>query len=709
MGHVARVVGVVGTMFLAAPLAFSMQTCPPDSPERLQSAIAVLDAPLPADQPLAFQQRIALLNDPILRCDGPNPAAALFRLFLRSRYGIRSAGAHPGLPEDPDLFERALVALQSLPPERVVAGAGTGLSDGLVDLALERLRQDWLLPAVAGLDASDRSLVETWQPPPDLPTRADALVELLAEDTPATLFSLTTGGGSLAEEVVHPIQDALLARMLEDFRERASLVRALCGVVTDGQLVGPAVQEVLRTFSSGDPPTMAAIQRAREATASARPWPRLQRPSVPPGRVPGLEARTVPTTSLADAVARPASLPSLEGGWMRLLAGLFLTIGAAGVGVGARSTARWTGPLFGLGLLLTIDGLTDACDIAPPASDHPLFQFIAQSGVELHPLDHQTVWVGGGSMRHATIRSVPAPDTRRVVFLGASTVHGSHYIREQTLPAQVAARIPGLEALNFGIGGTTSAGVAAAGRTALSLQPDALVVLYGHNEAAQFTRLALYNHTTGGRLSARLWLNHSGLYRLLTGVLRSDTSASAPPDLYRTGPPDRAEVQQLTTLAVQHLRQQLGGLFEAARSAGVPVLLVLPPTNYRFAHLQAFETPGPGDAADLQHLRDLAEASAQDGHPVEARQYFQEAIDRSASPREVVTPIRHELVHLGKQYGLPTLDAGAWMMAHAPDGVTPSGLFWDDVHPTAEGHAVLTELIAPVLSEVLDSPTTKSP
>ena len=45
--------------------------------------------------------------------------------------------------------------------------------------------------------------------------------------------------------------------------------------------------------------------------------------------------------------------------------------------------------------------------------------------------------------------------------------------------------------------------------------------------------------------------------------------------------------------------------------------------------------------------------------------------------------------------------AAAWMSAHAPDGVTPSGLFWDDVHPTAEGHDTLATLIGPILLDVL--------
>ena len=46
------------------------------------------------------------------------------------------------------------------------------------------------------------------------------------------------------------------------------------------------------------------------------------------------------------------------------------------------------------------------------------------------------------------------------------------------------------------------------------------------------------------------------------------------------------------------------------------------------------------------------------------------------------------------------------MTAHAPDGVTPSGLFWDDVHPTAEGHDRLARIIGPAVVERLNQGAT---
>ena len=48
-------------------------------------------------------------------------------------------------------------------------------------------------------------------------------------------------------------------------------------------------------------------------------------------------------------------------------------------------------------------------------------------------------------------------------------------------------------------------------------------------------------------------------------------------------------------------------------------------------------------------------------------------------------------------YGCAMLDVGGLVAAHAPDGVTASGMFWDDLHPTPSGHRIIGEALAPLL------------
>ena len=471
-------------------------------------------------------------------------------------------------------------------------------------------------------------------------------------------------------------------------------------MITDSRLGGSAVAESLNTIQTTNADTRAAVDRALAAigTPDAPSQPAL--PATPPGRIPGLEARSPAGLQPNAFVMRPPPARVTSAASLRTLTGgLVLTL-ALWVGTRRRRLKMLTGPLFGVGLLWAVDGLIDLAGWAPQVSDHPLFQFISQSSVALQPTSDGYL-VGGGSMRLQRIAAQPDPDRPRVVFLGASSVHGSHFVSEETFPARISAHGPPIEAINFGIGGTTSVGVAAAGRVALGLKPDALVVMYGHNEAAQFARLALYQHTRPAELQRRFWLSRSGLYRLISAQLTAPPRPGSQAGMYRTKEPSREEIRHLTQLAVQHLRLQLGGLLQEAHEADVPVLLVLPPTNLRFAHVQPFDTPGPGDAADLNALREAAESAAREDRAEDARARLQQAIDRSASPREMVTPVREALVELGHIHGIPVVDAAAWMYALAPDGVTPSGLFWDDIHPTAEGHDALASLLAPVLGDLL--------
>ena len=164
--------GVVGLLWLAAPPAFSRRmTCPSPSAPTLQAAIDRLNAPLARFHPTDLDESDQPARRPTSGRDGPNPAPALFRLFLRSRYGIRSSnGERDELPEDPDLFERALRTLANLPSDQLVDGVHRGLAPGLIDIALEQLRRDWWLPASEGLTVQDRQFVEAWQPRETVPT-----------------------------------------------------------------------------------------------------------------------------------------------------------------------------------------------------------------------------------------------------------------------------------------------------------------------------------------------------------------------------------------------------------------------------------------------------------------------------------------------------------------------------------------------------------
>ena len=688
--------------------AHASDSCVPEDAVYIGSLIETLDAPLSPGAPLAYQSRIELLRTQVqvMRCLGPNPVPALFRTFLRSRYGSPDphlAGTLSPLPEDPDLFEAALQALAVQSDARLREGAQEGLSEGLSQLVWSRMRHDWVRPSVTGLSNDDRRWVEHWSPPLAPPPGLRDLLDLLDTAPQATVLSMTTEGGSLLHDAVAPLQDGLLSKLFTDSRERPAVLRALSGVAIDSGIGGPHTAAAIKELrSSRDDPALARAQAHLEGVG---PWGEVRPPAVLPGRIPGLEALDTPRESGDATVLRPSGpVLSAPQGWARLLTGGGLILLAGLLGARIRRARPIAGTGVAVGILMLTDGISVVAGAPTSAGILPLFSFIAQSEVRVQAVPEQpgAVWLGGGSMRLTVMDELKDFTGRRVAVLGASTVHGSHYMREVAFPAQVERQLLDVEVLNFGIGGATSAGVASAGRTALELGVDGLVIAYGHNEAAQFTRLALYDHVSPAQLHLRLLLSHSPIYTAMAQHL-SPKSVNAPPNgLYRTAAPTREEVHQLINLAALHYRHHIGGLISEAQSQGVAVVLVIPPTNLRFAHLEPFDTPGPGDAADLDRLRREAEAAAQDGDGTEARALWQEAIDKSASPRELVSPIRDEIVRLGGIFHVPVVDAQAWYTAHAPDGVSPSGLFWDDVHPTHRGHTLLANLLAPVVAEELE-------
>ena len=697
---------VPATLWLSS--AWAEQACTAGDAERLPGLIDLLDSPLAAGDPIAYRARTELLRTQAeaLACPGPNPVPALFRTFLRSRYGSPDTsvgGLLSPLPEDPDLFEGALEALRHQPHERLQDGAREGLGAGMSELVWSRMRHDWVRPATAGLLAADRRWVEDWAAPATATGPLDELLLLLDHDPEATLIAMTTEGGSLVHQVVAPLQDMLLAAIINDAHTRPAVLRALAGVATDSGMGGHSTATALARISTPDAGTRSAVEHALQQLGAPQAWRPIQRPAVPPGQVPNLSLKERPDLEPSQVVLRPQG-PSFAQtpGVGKLIAGLLMVLLAGLAGARMRRARALSGLIVAAGMLSAADGLAGWLGASVGTGSLPLFSFIAQSEISPRPVPGHPdkVWLGGGSMRLSVVDKTPAVD-HRIAVLGASTVHGSHYVADHAFPAQLGQKLPDVEVLNLGIGGATSAGVASAGRTALELGAELLVIAYGHNEAAQFTRLALYKHTSAQWLAMRLWLAESPLYTALAKRLVADRAAAPPDDLYRSEPPSRAEIEQLIQLAVRHFRHQIGGLIAEAQAREVAVVLVIPPTNLRFAHLEAFASPGRGDAEDLDRLRREAEAAAQAGDAVLARALLQQAIDHSASPRELITPIRDEVIRLGDVHGVPVVDGHAWLTAFASDGVSPSGLFWDDVHPSQQGHAHLAEVLAPVIQEEL--------
>jgi lysophospholipase L1-like esterase len=236
---------------------------------------------------------------------------------------------------------------------------------------------------------------------------------------------------------------------------------------------------------------------------------------------------------------------------------------------------------------------------------------------------------------------------------------------------------------------------------ALENGADLLIIYYGHNEVSQFVQLERFSSLDPDAIAARIALNRSAMGRLLQRIFHRPADGSlsgAGEAIFSAQPPQRDAVERLKALAVHNLRWNLSTLLDAAGSRGVPVILCQVATNYRFTHLNAFEDPGPGDQNDIDRLVAEAEAYSLDGQHEEARARYQLAIDRSASPREASSSIRGAIADLADIHDVTHIDVHSALYRGSPDGLSVSGLFWDDLHPTVKGHAEIARILeAPVL------------
>lgn len=642
---------------------------------------AALLSPDPADTgPLiAALQELQAAPDP--RC-----APAVGRVFVRARFG--------SLPEDPDIFERALRVLQRAP----AAEAERALREGV---APELTAQVW-----GSLQARALSRVEAHAPPTAAeaaaiaPEAEAALLDAWAAHGPALLAALSTEGGSVLGATTAEIEGRLLAGWLR--RADPHDQRLAIGLARELGLSQAELRAALQTLARAPEGDIAEMARsALLPMGEPRGWG-LTPPAVAPGQVAG--------APLADRALPPLPPPPPPGPPRLPLEALGLGLGCVGLlGLTAWLRRRALLPFASLALLALVElGLRAAG--APTAADtRPLFAFIPTGGQFWAEVPGQPgrLRSAGGGTRLREIDRAPAPGLARVAVLGASSVHGSHYLAEEAFPALLEAGLAGgpsgpVEVLNMGVGGSTSAGVLSTGLEALALGADLLVVYQGHNEVAQFTRLAHYAPAVG-RLRLHLRLHQSPLMGLLRRLLPADRGerAAAPPP-FRAEAPSHAEVAALSALAVEHLEWNHRRLIRAARAQGVPLLLCAPATNLALAHVEAFATP-PGDEAELRRLYEDARSAAAAGAPARAAALLQDRIDASASPRELTRPVLAALRRVADEEGVPLIDLREELLRRSPDGFSQNGLYWDDLHPSAEGHRLIAAALLPSVRSALQS------
>ncbi len=660
----------------------------------------LLGADLPANaRPLSARLAALMI---LQRRPIPEAAGPLLLVFARSRLD--------DLPEDPDLFERALRGVLGISDTAAVRHGLTEVLPGdLLRRVHRRMVHQWVLPLSGTLTEARLAPILRW--PEENPAACGALEDAAraelgaAFDTHgmALIAALQTDGGSILTAITRRLEQALLAQ-----------------------------------WATGDDPEIARI--AAEIAQQQQPPPPLAPPDMAPGEIRGMQ--------LIEPVTAVTVQPPGTGSRHTDL----LLLGLLGCGVslllGTQRRARpLAGLMLGISMLLATEGGLRLAELTTLAEERPLFSFTDWQVEAFLPatLGGES-WLAtpGGWMRYQEI-APQRPDFRAIV-LGASSAHGSNHLAEEAFSALIErdlrARLPAasVEVLNLGIGGTTSGGLLHTGTEALAMGVDLVMVYYGHNEAAQFSRLSLYETVNPVTLAWRMRLSRSALYSGLLALLRPQQPlVTVPGSIYAETPPTPQAQSRLRQLAADNLRYNLTQLILRARRSGAEVILMNPATNYRFASiepepsvsgagleagLEAAEAAwGRGEVARTVTLTDAlladtdaagsspwlaaaqlrAHALARQGDRQAARQSWQQAIDHSARPGVITSEIRAVIAEVTAEQGCASLDVDALFYARSPDGISAPGLFWDDLHPSRAGHAMIAEALLPSVIAAAES------
>ena len=77
----------------------------------------------------------------------------------------------------------------------------------------------------------------------------------------------------------------------------------------------------------------------------------------------------------------------------------------------------------------------------------------------------------------------------------------------------------------------------------------------------------------------------------------------------------------------------------------------------------------------------------------QAKAWFVKAKDADVCPLRMLEPMHASLLRLAKQYDVPLVDARRLFEQKTPDGIPGSELLVDHVHPSIEGHQLISDAI----------------
>lgn len=332
--------------------------------------------------------------------------------------------------------------------------------------------------------------------------------------------------------------------------------------------------------------------------------------------------------------------------------------------------------------------------------------------------------------------------TLRVFCLGGSTVQGRPYSVQTSFTAwlelclEAADQTRDFEVINCGGISYASYRLVPILCELLDYEPDLFILCTGHNEFLEDRTYGPLKKTPRALVKLHRTLLHLRSYALANHYIRRD-SVNSPKTVL--GPEVRTKLDLKESLAAYHrddswrdrvvsdFRHNLEVMVQAAQQAGVPVILVNPPSNLKDCPpFKSQASPGLSEAqrqrlGQLRHqagslgwsdvygkiayLKEAVEIDDRNaellyllgscyerlGRAEEAKSWFIRAKDEDVCSLRILEPMAQAVRDVADDHDIPLIQAHVLLEARTADGVLGDEWLLDHVHPSIQGHQLIAE------------------
>jgi hypothetical protein len=356
---------------------------------------------------------------------------------------------------------------------------------------------------------------------------------------------------------------------------------------------------------------------------------------------------------------------------------------------------------------------------------------------------------------------------RRVFIFGGSTVQGRPFSIPTSfgtflkISLQQAAPETQWEVVNCGGISYASYRLLPLMQECLEYQPDLFVVCMGHNEFLEFVTYNRIITAAPAVRQGRHWLDQWRCFQLLRSLF-----VASPPGVQSAGQQSNSPPAAMLPTEVDALLDYQGGFAEFRRAAlhreaivaafqanlermvqlssggGVPLLLMLPPSNFSDCppfksefnsttdlktqqqvteNLQrARELMAQDVSASLQLLQDtvrmdpafaftwyqLGQAQLLASQFDQAKQALQRARDEDVCPLRMTTDLQSVMLNVVQDCDLPFLNVQQFLEDQSRHGILGDLVLVDHIHPSFGSHQKIAFRLVSMVSEILHVPLT---